>query len=114
MAEIERIEAGERLSHAVIHNGVVYLSGAVSPGESVRAQTKNILKGIDDVLRRARSDKSKLLSATVWLTDIRSYDEMNSVWDKWLPPGAAPVRVCIEARLPRQEFLVEIAVVAAQ
>jgi enamine deaminase RidA (YjgF/YER057c/UK114 family) len=114
MSNVERIEVGPHLSHAVIHNGVVYLSGVVSPGDSVRAQTKNVLRGIDKFLKRSGSDKSKILSATVWLTDMRKFDEMNSVWDQWVSPGNAPARVCVEAKLSMLDFAVAIAVIAAQ
>jgi enamine deaminase RidA (YjgF/YER057c/UK114 family) len=114
MTGIERLETGPRFSHAVIHNGVVYLSGVVSHGASVRDQTKNVLKGVDHVLKRAGTDKSKILSATVWLTDMGKFDEMNSVWDKWVSPGNAPARVCVEAKLAIPDFAVEIAVIAAR
>jgi enamine deaminase RidA (YjgF/YER057c/UK114 family) len=114
MANIERIECGPRFSHAVIHNDIVYLSGVVSPGKTVRTQTKNILAGIDEVLERAGTDKSKLLTATVWLTDLSKFDEMNSVWDQWVSPGNAPVRVCVEAKLAVPGFEVEIQVTAAR
>jgi enamine deaminase RidA (YjgF/YER057c/UK114 family) len=114
MANIERIECGPRFSHAVIHNDLVYLSGVVSPGKTVRQQTRNILNGIDEVLARAGSDKSKILSATVWLTDLAKFDEMNAVWDKWVAPGHAPARVCVEAKLAVPGFEVEIQVIAAR
>lgn len=114
MTNIERIEAGPRFSHVVIHKDVVYVSGVVSPGATVRQQTRNVLGGIDDVLKRAGTDKSKLLSATIWLTDISTFEEMNSVWDKWVSPGNAPVRVCVEAKLAVPGFEVEIQVIAAR
>jgi enamine deaminase RidA (YjgF/YER057c/UK114 family) len=114
MGNIERIESGPRFSHVVIHNDTVYVSGVVSPGATVRQQTKNVLRGIDDVLKRAGTDKSKLLSATVWLTDMAKFDEMNSVWDKWVIPGNTPARVCVEAKLALPGFEVEIAVIAAR
>jgi enamine deaminase RidA (YjgF/YER057c/UK114 family) len=114
MKYIERIRIGPYLSHAVIHNGVVYLSGLVSPGKSVAEQTKNVLRGIDKLLKRSDSDKSKILSATVLLTDMRKFDEMNSVWDKWVLPGSAPARACVEVKLAMLDFAVEIAVMAAQ
>jgi len=114
MTSIERIESGPRFSHVVIHNGVVYVSGVVSPGATVRQQTRNALRGIDDVLKRAGTDKSKILSATIWLTDMGKFDEMNSAWDKWVSPGNAPVRVCVEAKLALPGFEVEIQVIAAR
>ncbi len=117
MSDIQRIEAGPRMSQAVIHNGVVYLAGQVAsgaPGASVKEQTQDILKRIDALLAAAGTDKSKLLSARVWLTDIRRFDEMNGVWDKWVVPGHPPARACIEAKLASPEYTVEIAVIAAK
>jgi enamine deaminase RidA (YjgF/YER057c/UK114 family) len=114
MAKIERIETNHRMSHAVIHNDLIYVSGVVSQGASVQQQTKNVLQGIDATLKRAGSDKSKILSATVWLTDMRKFDEMNSVWDAWVSPGHAPARACVEAKLAIPGFDVEIAVIAAR
>ena len=113
MPDIERIESGSRVSHAVIHNGVVYVGGVLSSGASVREQTKNVLQGIDATLKRAGTDKSKLLAATVWLTDIGTFDEMNSVWDAWVSPGHAPARACVEAKLIKPGYRVEISVIAA-
>jgi enamine deaminase RidA (YjgF/YER057c/UK114 family) len=112
--DVERLGVGPHLSHAAIYNGVVYLSGVVSPGKSVRQQTKNVLQGIDKLLKQSGTDKSKILTATVRLTDIRDYDEMNSVWDKWVSPGNTPVRVCVEEKLSMLDFFVAIAVIAAQ
>jgi enamine deaminase RidA (YjgF/YER057c/UK114 family) len=112
--DVERLGVGPHLSHAAIYNGVVYLSGVVSPGKSVRQQTKNVLQGIDKLLKQSGTDKSKILTATVRLTDIRDYDEMNSVWDKWVSPGNTPARVCVEEKLSMLDFFVAIAVIAAQ
>jgi enamine deaminase RidA (YjgF/YER057c/UK114 family) len=117
MSSIERLEIGPRMSQAVIHNGVVYLAGQVADdavGASVATQTANILKKIDALLKAAGSDKSKLLSARVWLTDMRKFDEMNKVWDAWVIPGQTPTRVCVEAKLAAPEYTVEILVIAAR
>ena len=87
MTQIERLQVGPRMSQAVIHNGVVYLAGQVAsdaPGRSVQEQTQNILQRIDALLAAAGTDKSKLLSARVWLTDLRRLDEMNEVWLGWV------------------------------
>ena len=107
MSSIERLETGPRMSQAVIHNGVVYLAGQVADdakGASVTAQTENILKKIDALLKAAGTDKSKMLSARVWLTDMRKFDEMNKVWDAWVVPGHTPTRVCVEAKLAAPEY----------
>ena len=117
MTDIQRIEAGPRMSQAVVHNGVVYVAGQVASGArggSCAEQTQDILKRIDALLAAAGTDKSKLLSSRVWLTDMRGYDEMNSVWDKWVPAGQAPTRMCLAAKLASPDYAVEIAVVAAK
>jgi enamine deaminase RidA (YjgF/YER057c/UK114 family) len=114
MSAIDRIEVGRHLSHAAIHRDVVHLSGVVSPGCSVREQTQNVLTGIDELLRRAGTDKSRLLSATLWLTDIRDLDEVNRIWEGWVPAGCAPARECLEAKLSLLDFALAIAVTAAR
>ena len=114
---IERHETSQRMSQIVIHNDTVYLAGQVAfdaPGGSVADQTKDVLKRIDNLLSQAGTDKSKLLSATIWLTDINSFDEMNSVWDAWVSPGNQPARACVESALAAPQFNVEIGVIAAK
>ena len=113
---IERHDVGERMSQAVVHNGTVYLAGQVAfdkAGASVREQTENILERIDRYLGEAGTDKSKLLSAQIWLSDISTFDEMNAVWDAWVAPGNTPCRACVESKLAAPQFTVEIMVVAA-
>jgi enamine deaminase RidA (YjgF/YER057c/UK114 family) len=113
---IQRLEVGRRMSQAVIHNGTVYLAGQVAAdaqGRPVREQTVNILSRIDALLAAAGTDKSKLLSATVWLTDMGKFEEMNAVWEAWVSPGNTPARATVEARLAGPQYLVEIAVIAA-
>ena len=114
MTGVERIGVGPHLSHVAVHDGIIHLSGVVSPGTSVLEQTRNVLAGIDELLQSAGSDRSRILSATVWLTDMRHFDEMNGAWEQWLSPGQAPARVCIEAKLSLPDFSVAIAVTAAQ
>lgn len=117
MAEIKRIEAGARMSQAVVHGDTVYLAGQVAlraPGAPVAEQTKDILAKTDELLAAAGTDKSKLLSATIWLTDIGTFNEMNAVWDAWVSPGNTPGRACVEAKLAAPQFTVEIAVIAAR
>jgi enamine deaminase RidA (YjgF/YER057c/UK114 family) len=116
MADIQRIQPGIRMSQAVIHGNTVYLAGQVAlgaPGAPVADQTREVLGRIDALLAEAGSDKAKLLSATIWLSDIETFAEMNEVWDAWVVPSAVPARACIEARLAAPQFTVEIAVVAA-
>lgn len=113
---IKRIDAGKRMSQAVVHNGTVYLAGQVAldaPGKSVAEQTTAILGRIDKLLAEAGTDKSKLLSATIWLVDMSKFGEMNEVWDAWVAPGAAPARATVESKLAAPQFAVEIGVIAA-
>ena len=113
---IERHETATRMSQAVVHNGTVYLAGQVAqnaPGGSVTEQTRDILEATDRLLAACGSDKSKLLSAVIWLNSMDDYDEMNAVWDHWVEAGQAPARACVEsARLAAPGFNVEIMVTA--
>jgi len=114
---IERIEPGKRLSQAVAFGNLVFLAGQVAldkPGASMAEQTKNVLDRIDALLAEAGTDKSKILQATIWITDMRRFDEMNAVWDAWVPEGCAPARATVEARLASPDYCVEIMVVAAR
>ncbi len=115
---IERIQSGPRMSQAVIHNKTVYLSGQVAEGArgaSVTVQTREILAAIDRLLEQAKTDKSRLLSATIWLTDMGTFAEMNRVWESWVVAGETPARATVLSRhLAAAEFKIEIAVIAAQ
>jgi enamine deaminase RidA (YjgF/YER057c/UK114 family) len=111
---IVRIAPGPRMSAAVVHGGTVYLAGHVSRDASgVRDQTAAILANIEGRLAEAGSAKSKILSATIWLVDIGTFDEMNAVWDAWVDRENPPARATVEARLAAPEYLVEISVIAA-
>jgi enamine deaminase RidA (YjgF/YER057c/UK114 family) len=112
---IKRFETGTRMSQCVVHGDTVYMAGVVADDYSLDAkgQTEQILAKIDRLLAAAGSDKSKLLVATIWLTDMRDFAEMNSVWDKWVPQGSAPARACVESRLAVPTIKVEIRVTAA-
>ncbi len=117
MTDIQRLHVGPRMSQAVIHDDVVYLSGQVAqdaPNASVAEQTRNILARIDTLLAAAGADKSKMLSARIWLQDLRRFPEMNAAWIAWVPAGTAPTRVVTEAKLARPGYLVEITVVAGR
>ncbi len=114
---IERIEAGPRMSKAVVYGDTVYLAGQTSQNAangSVTEQTSDILAIIDGFLAQAGTDKTKLLSANIWLTDISTFAEMNAVWDAWVAPGCAPARATVEAKLAVPSLKVEIAVIAAK
>jgi enamine deaminase RidA (YjgF/YER057c/UK114 family) len=115
MTPINRIESGARMSNAVVHNGTVYLAGQVGePGDDVATQTRTILAEIDRLLALAGSDKTRILMAQIWLADISTFDQMNAVWDAWVPQGHTPSRATGESRLAGPEYLVEIIVTAAQ
>jgi enamine deaminase RidA (YjgF/YER057c/UK114 family) len=114
---IQRFETGPRMSQAVVHGNTVYLAGQVAQkaaGKSVTDQTRDILETIDKLLAGAGSDKSKLLSAQIFLTDIATFNEMNKVWEAWVSPGNTPARATVEAKLAAPQYTVEIMVVAAR
>lgn len=114
---IERHDVGPRMSKAVVHGNTVYLAGIVADnpkGKSVTEQTKDIIAQIDVLLAKAGSDKSKLLSATIYITDMANFAEMNAVWDAWVVSGHTPARATVEAKLATPDYKVEIMVVAAK
>lgn len=117
MGAIQRIGTTERMSKIVIHNGTVYLCGQVGDSEdgtiSVERQTENMLAKVDSLLAEAGSDRNSILSATIYVRDMKDFAEMNNVWDSWVPEGHAPARACVEARMARPDLLVEISVIAA-
>jgi enamine deaminase RidA (YjgF/YER057c/UK114 family) len=115
---IERFESGPRMSQAVVHNKTVYLAGQVaekSRGAGVEEQTREILASIDRLLAKAGTDKSRLLSATIWLTDMATFSQMNKVWEAWVVAGSTPARATVlSPQLAGADFKIEIAVIAAQ
>ncbi len=113
---IRRIGKGPRMSAAVAHGDTVYLAGHVSkePAGDVHGQTVAILNNIDARLAEAGTDRSKLLSANIWLADIATFDQMNRAWDAWVDRENPPARATVEAKLAAPEYLVEIAVIAAR
>ena len=112
---ITRHHSNQRMSQIVIHGNTVYLAGQVANDfkADITIQTQQVLDKIDAALAEAGSDKSKILSAQIWLTNIGHFAEMNLVWDAWVAEGNAPARACIEARLASPDLLVEIGIVAA-
>ena len=114
---VQRFETGPRMSQVVIHGDTIYLAGVVAKtaaGKSVTEQTKEVLSIIDGHLAKAGSDKSKLLSATIYLPDMKTFPEMNAVWDGWVSPGNTPARATVEAGLAAPQYGVEIMVIAAK
>lgn len=104
------------MSQAVVHGGVVYTAGQVARnarGEDAAKQTQDILAAIDALLAEAGTDKSRVLSANIWLADIGDFAAMNKVWDAWVPEGETPARACVESKLASPEYIVEIGVIAA-
>ena len=115
MPQIIRKHTNARMSQMVIHNGIAYLAGQVgAEGASVTEQTKAVLASIDALLAEAGTDKTNLLTAQIWLSDIGTqFAEMNAVWDAWVPEGCAPARWTGEAKLATPDYHVEIIVTAA-
>lgn len=113
---VTRHKAGPRMSGAVVHGDTVYLAGQVARDGSttVKAQTEQVLRQIDELLASVGSGKSKLLSATIYITDMKTFQEMNAVWDGWVSPGNTPARATVEAKLAAPQYTVEIMVTAAK
>ena len=114
---IQRFDTGPRMSQVVVHGDTVYLAGVVAnnaAGKSVTEQTQEVLSIIDGHLATAGSDKSKLLTATIYLTDMKTFPEMNAVWDGWVSAGNTPARATVEAKLAAAPYNVEIMVTAAR
>ena len=113
---ITRINTDDpRMSKAVVHNGIVYLSGLIdTTGSDVTAQSKNILKEVDELLEKAGTSKTNILSASIWLNDIdKDFKAMNEVWVEWLDPEHKPVRATVQSPMALPQLLVEIQVTAA-
>jgi enamine deaminase RidA (YjgF/YER057c/UK114 family) len=116
LMSIERIGVGPRMSQAVVHGNTVYLAGIVAsdPTADVKGQTEQILARIDTLLAEAGTDKTKILSANIWITDMSTFGEMNAAWDAWVSPGNTPARATVESNLAAPEYRVEIMVQAAR
>lgn len=110
---IQRIQPGPRMSQAVVHGDTVYLAGQVAEGATVEEQSRAALAQVDALLAGVGSDKSKLLSATIYLADIANFAAMNSVWDTWVDGANPPARATVEAKLATPDYFVEFQVVAA-
>jgi len=111
---IQRYGTTRRYSDSVVFAGTIYLVEVPANLEAdVGAQTENLLASLDQLLTQAGSDKSRLLTVTIYLADMADYDAMNAVWDAWVPEGHAPTRACVQARLSNSKYRVEMAVTAA-
>ena len=112
---IKRLESGPRMSQAVVHGNTVYLAGQVAddPSVDVAGQTRQVLANSDKLLVAAGSDKTRILSVTIYLPNIGTFAQMNSEWDAWVPQGHTPARATVEAKLATPQYRVEIQVIAA-
>ena len=115
MSDIRRIDCGLRMSEAVVKGNRIYCSGMIPEDTSldITGQVKQALGEIDSLLAKGGSDKTKILTATIWLADIADFTAMNAVWDAWVVPGQAPARATVQARMNDAKMKVEIMVVAA-
>lgn len=113
---IQRIETKQRMSRIVKHQGTIYLCGQVCKDaqQGIKEQTQSMLDKVDELLLKAGSDREHMLSATIYIKDMKDFAEMNQVWDAWVPEGHAPARACVEAKMARDALLVEISVIAAE
>jgi enamine deaminase RidA (YjgF/YER057c/UK114 family) len=113
---IQRIQPGKRLAQAVACGELVFTAGIVAddPVPDAKRQAEQILAQLDRLLAEAGSDKSRILTATIWLSDMRHYDALNAAWDAWVPADAKPARACVEAKLAFPQYWVEIQAVAAR
>ncbi len=111
----QRIDVGARMSEVAVHNGTVYLAGQIADDASqdIEGQMRQVLAAIDALLSKAGSDKSLILMAQIFLTDLADFDGMNRVWDAWVVPGHTPCRATVQAALAKPDWKVEIVVTAA-
>lgn len=116
MTAIQRLGRSDRLSEAVIANGLIFLSGMIpeNPEADITAQTANVLRQIDHWLAECGSDKTRILEATIFLSDMADYDGMNAAWDAWVAAEHSPARACVEAKLAQAAWKVEIKISAVQ
>lgn len=112
---IKRFHVGPRMSDMAVHSGTIYLAGQVADDTSqdITGQTKQVLATIDKLLAEAGSDKTRILSTTIYITDMANFPAMNAVWDSWVAQGNTPPRATVQAQLAKPAYLVEITVIAA-
>lgn len=112
---VQRFEVGPRMAEIAVHNGTVYLAGQVAhdASQDIGGQTRQVLDGIDTLLARAGSDKSRILMAQIFLADLDDFAGMNAVWDTWVVPGQTPPRATVQAALARPEWKIEVVITAA-
>lgn len=112
---VERIGTTQRMSKINKYNDTVYLCGMVAKDAEtdIREQARTMLENVDEALAEAGTTREKMLSATIYIRDMKDFAAMNEVWDAWVPEGEAPARACVEARLANPLYLVEVSIVAA-
>jgi enamine deaminase RidA (YjgF/YER057c/UK114 family) len=113
---IQRFDTNARMSHVVVHAGVAYLAGTIASDltSDIETQTRQALADIEHSLSRVGSDKTRLLSAQIWMKNLtQDFPAMNAVWEAWIPAGHAPSRATCQASMAAPEILVEIIVTAA-
>lgn len=115
MADIKRYEKGARFSRAVVHNGTAYLSGLTADDRNgdIQSQTREILAKADSILGKIGAGRSSILSAMIWLRDIKDFAGMNTVWEEWIDPAHPPSRATVESTLALPDILIEIQITAA-
>lgn len=115
MTDIKRIDQNQRRSRALVHNGIVFMSGQVPDDMNapIEEQTKQVLRKIGELLTLAGSDKSRLLTAQIWLRSMEDFQPMNAVWDAWVIPGQTPTRCCGEVKMNNPACRIEITASAA-
>lgn len=113
---VQRFHVGPRLSEIAVHNGTVYLAGQIAEDtkQDITGQMREVLGHVDRLLAEAGSDKSLILSAQIYISDMANFSAMNSVWDEWVAKGNTPPRASVEAKLANPDCLVEVVVIAAQ
>ncbi|GHA02869.1 hypothetical protein DC083_09810 [Ignatzschineria ureiclastica] len=111
---IERINKGARMSDAVIHNKTLYYTAVPTTIENdIYLQMKSTLADIDQILKTAGTDKSRILDATIFLVSSRDLEGMNRAWDEWVDSENAPVRCTVQAGLMNADWKVEMKVIVA-
>jgi enamine deaminase RidA (YjgF/YER057c/UK114 family) len=113
---IQRFHVGKRLSEMVVHENTIYLAGQVADDAKADAasQVRQVLAQIDTLLAEAGSDKSKILSATIFLPSMADFPALNAGWEAWVPAGHCPARATVEAKLAAPDYKVEIQIIAAK
>jgi enamine deaminase RidA (YjgF/YER057c/UK114 family) len=112
---VQRFDVGTRLSEMAVHNGVCYLAGQVAADgtQDISGQTQQVLAAIDELLRRAGTDKTRILMCQIFIKDLADFAALNAVWEAWVPAGHAPPRATVQAQLAKPEWRVELVVTAA-